>query len=404
MSLPSLDQYAAAVQSPHHAFADPELQTASIALGSFGLPRVISGNFGCVYQLTARTQRAFAVKLFTRLAPDLARRYDAVAAQLHGAASDRFVGFEFQPGGILVSGVRHPLLKMEWVQGTTLARYVAANLRSDLLYPVAHDWIRLVEALGAAGIAHGDLQHGNIIVTGNGSLKLVDYDGMFVPALNGLRGVEIGHRNYQHPARTGGDFHAELDNFPAWLIDVSLLALAADPTLWRRHGGGEEKLLFSQDDLRAPDRSALFRELESSGRLHAVNGARLLRELLRRPPELAPRLTGDAATRYLHNSEPLPPAPPGWMRPLPASSALANPQPLPGWLRDELHPPPRPPPQPPPRPPPPPPPPACACGRPILPWRANYGGAKCGMCHSRTARGKRCTQPVRTGRTYCGRH
>ncbi len=393
MPLPSVDQYAAAVQSPRHAFQDPELAAAAIALGPFGLPRVISGNFGLVYRAASHSRREFALKVFTRFEPDLTRRYDAIAQHLKRSRSARFVGFDFQPAGILVEGARHPLLKMEWIEGTTLARYLAQNLRSDLLYDVAHDWIRLVEELGQTGIAHGDLQHGNVIVTAAG-LKLVDYDGMFVPALRGLPGVELGHRNYQHPARTGTEFHAELDNFSAWLIDVSLLSLAADPSLWRRYSGGDEKLLFSQADLQAPASSALFRELESSGRLHAVNGARLLKELLRRPPEVAPRLTGDAAQRHLHLGIPLPPAPTGWVPRAPASG------PIPGWLHDQLHPTvvrvaaPRPPPAPP----------VCSCGRPILPARAGMRGSQCGRCHSRTRRGRRCNQHVRPGRTYCGRH
>src|SRR2546430_4647189 len=57
-------------------------------------------------------------------------------------------------------------------------------------------------------VAHGDLQHGNILVRG-GSIQLVDYDGMWVPALKGRHATEIGHRAYQHPERSEQDYRSE---------------------------------------------------------------------------------------------------------------------------------------------------------------------------------------------------
>jgi thiamine kinase-like enzyme len=42
--------------------------------------------------------------------------------------------------------------------------------------------VEIGRALNRAGVAHGDLQHGNILVA-NGKPKLIDYDGMYVPAL-----------------------------------------------------------------------------------------------------------------------------------------------------------------------------------------------------------------------------
>jgi hypothetical protein len=64
----------------------------------------------------------------------------------------------------------------------------------------------LASRLREAGVAHGDLQHGNVLLvpatdTDRLSLKLVDYDGMFVPALTGAQTGEVGHPAYQHPQR-----------------------------------------------------------------------------------------------------------------------------------------------------------------------------------------------------------
>src|SRR6516164_3103490 len=92
----------------------------------------------------------------------------------------------------------------------------------------------------------------------NDSLYLVDYDGMYVPSLKGSSANELGHRNYQHPGRTSADFGPSLDNFSAWVVLVSLYALALDASLWQTLAGGEECLLFRQSDFRLPASSTAF--------------------------------------------------------------------------------------------------------------------------------------------------
>jgi hypothetical protein len=76
-----------------------------------------------------------------------------------------------------------------------------------------------VPAPAETGIAHGDLQHGNIILVPGKKdnslmLKLIDYDGMFIPPLAGSPKGEVGHAAYQHPERLRtGAFHTEVDRF-----------------------------------------------------------------------------------------------------------------------------------------------------------------------------------------------
>jgi hypothetical protein len=91
----------------------------------------------------------------------------------------------------------------------------------------------MIKTLQQASVAHGDLQHGNVFVVGE-ELRLVDYDGMYVPSLTGKTSHEIGHRNYQHPHRTERDFGPHLDTFSAWVIYASLIVPAIDSTLWHR--------------------------------------------------------------------------------------------------------------------------------------------------------------------------
>jgi serine/threonine protein kinase len=125
------------------------------------------------------------------------------------------VPFHFLRKGILVRGSWYPIVKMEWVNGETMDSYIKNNLRnSSALRDLAVRWLQMLSALQRASITHGDLQHGNILII-NGEIKLIDYDGMYVPALAGRGSHEVGHRNYQHPRRTEHHFGANVDNFSA---------------------------------------------------------------------------------------------------------------------------------------------------------------------------------------------
>jgi hypothetical protein len=133
----------------------------------------------------------------------------------------------------------------------------------------------MILELRTLGIAHGDLQHGNILVNRAGELSLVDYDGMFVPALRGLPASEAGDANYQHPRRTT-QFDADLDRFATIVIVLALRALIATPSLWRTYNT-DDNLLFQRSDFADPGRSSLFRELLSEpGTRHLAERLRVL--------------------------------------------------------------------------------------------------------------------------------
>jgi hypothetical protein len=154
----------------------------------------------------------------------------------------------------------------------------------------------MVLDLQSARIAHGDLQHGNVVITARG-IVLVDYDGMFVPGLSGRPSGEDGHRNFQHPRRTGADFGPELDNFSAWAVYLSLLALAEDPTLWSRvAAAGDERLLLAQSDYENPARSDAFDEMQFVSRDLAPMVQTLAGFAAGRPSDV-PRLPDHAFTR-----------------------------------------------------------------------------------------------------------
>src|SRR5579859_2752112 len=224
--LPDLVAYQAAVQHPTTAFSDPELRAASVTTGRLGLPRAVAGNFAVTYQLHSAARR-WAVRCFHRDAADRAQRYAAISTTLRTLGSDAFVQIAYLPAGIRVGQAWYPVTKMPWLDGRTFNRAVEERLgRPAALHDLEQRFVQLVADLGRRGVAHGDLQHGNILVDPSGALRLVDYDGMYVPALRGLKASETGDPNYQHPGRHE-QFDANLDRFSALVIVVALRALSA---------------------------------------------------------------------------------------------------------------------------------------------------------------------------------
>ena len=157
---------------------------------------------------------------------------------------------------------------MQWIEGLLLNQFVRENLSRPALFDsLSGLWARMARRLRESGAAHGDLQHGNVLLVPRTqaaglSLKLIDYDGMYVPALAGKPSGEVGHAAYQHPQRLrDGTYGVEIDRVPLLVIATALrcLAVGGEP-LWERYDTGDN-LLFRAVDLRAPGESPLFREL-----------------------------------------------------------------------------------------------------------------------------------------------
>ncbi|WP_342028704.1 DUF6777 domain-containing protein, partial [Geodermatophilus africanus] len=118
-------------------------------------------------------------------------------------------------------------------------------------------WRDLIGRMQTAWFAHGDLQHGNVLVDERGTLRLVDFDCAWIPSFEGKKPPqESGHRNYQ---RTRDQWGPWMDTFPALVIYLSLLALSRSPRPWELYN--EDNLIFSREDFAAPFDTAAWRQL-----------------------------------------------------------------------------------------------------------------------------------------------
>jgi WD40 repeat protein len=298
MAWPLPQDYNEAIQNPRTTFGDPELREGEAVTNALGLPLPRSGNFADVYEVSCpATQSRWAVKCFTRAVSGLRERYREISNYLLQVQLPFFVEFTYLEEGIRVHGQWYPILKMQWVEGLLLNEFVRDALdRPATLEALAQVWVRMARRLREGQLAHGDFQHGNVLLvpgskTSSLAVKLVDYDGLFVPTLAQGKSGEVGHAAYQHPQRVlKGNYNLEVDRFPLLVIATSLRGLqVAGRRLWEKYDNGDN-LLFREADLRAPAESALVKELWhlDDAETHALVGHLVLSS--RRPLERTPLL------------------------------------------------------------------------------------------------------------------
>jgi hypothetical protein len=263
MNWPTHTDYQDAIQNPAICFAEADLKAGTAAADMLGLPRVMSGNFASVYELTTEGKR-YAVRCFVRQVMGQQGRYARLSQHLSGVKLPWLVNFDYFLKGILVRGEWYPIVKMDWVEGAPLNTWIEQNLdKPEKLKAAAGQWRKLVADMRQNKLAHGDYQHGNIMVTLNDELRLVDYDGMYCPAFGKGRSPELGHANFQHPRRLAENYDDSVDNFSALVIYLSLLALAEDPALWKEFYT-VDNLLFVSADYKNPQNSKAFTRLLAS--------------------------------------------------------------------------------------------------------------------------------------------
>ncbi|QIB47564.1 hypothetical protein [Streptomyces aureoverticillatus] len=259
---PSKPEYAEAVQDPATAFADPGLARGVLDLNRLGMPRTSSGRNAVVFRLLG-DRGPCAVRCMTREPVAGARRYDSLSRYVETRPCAALTPATWLERGILVGGAWWPVVLMPWVPGDTLDLALARHLDEPrALRHLAANWRVVLRQLAQAGLGHGDLQHGNVLVDDELRLQLVDLDGVWVPDGQEWPRADAGHPDYRHPREAADLQGVRLDAFPASVIFLSALAVAADPGLWQLHT--QENLIFRETDFAHPGRTPLWERLGAS--------------------------------------------------------------------------------------------------------------------------------------------
>ena len=265
MNYPLISEYVEAVKSAEDNLN--ELAYLRPVLDGDGNPVMSSGNFAVVFKMRSeRDGSLYALKCFTKDQPGRDESYKLIADELECVQSTYLAKVRYIDKELFVDTqnsdeTEYPILLMDWVEGVTLDNYIRLNINDgyalDLL---AYNFSRLAMWLLPQPFAHGDLKPDNILVRSDGSLTLVDYDGMYVPAMQGQRARELGSPDFRHPLRTGDDFNEHIDDFPAVSILLSLKLIAQNPDLLNIYGASD-RLLFSESDYRDLSSCAFLKEV-----------------------------------------------------------------------------------------------------------------------------------------------
>ena len=266
MNYPSISDYIEALRDAEDSLS--ELKDLRLVYDDKGHPIMSSGNFAVVFKMQAPTGEYHALKCFLRDQEERSERYRLIAEELQYVQSTYLVKFRYLESELFVDvpntgGEEYPVLLMDWVDGVPLDQYLKTIInkkngyKKDLL---AYRFSLLARWLVTQPFAHGDLKPDNICVRDDGSLVLLDYDGMYVPALSGRKPLEQGSPHYRHPLRSTLPFDKHIDDYSLSLILLSLRAIALDETLYVRYSSSEYLLLSEQDQLN-PYTSPVFKEL-----------------------------------------------------------------------------------------------------------------------------------------------
>ena len=265
MQYPLISEYVKAIQDACDNLE--QLAYLTPVLDDHGEPYRSSGVFAVVFKMQdKRTGKYYALKCFTEEQQGRAEAYRQIAAELDLLDSPYITSVKYMEKELFVDSQceedEFPVLLMDWVDGETMEAYIAANYQNQsAMSMLSYRFGKMAAWLRTQSFSHGDIKPDNIIVRPDGSLTLVDYDGMFVPSMKGSQSPTIGTRDFSHPLRTVDDFDETIDDFSLASIALSLKAISMKPTLLDIYGASD-RLLFSEKDYRNPSNSKVISALQ----------------------------------------------------------------------------------------------------------------------------------------------
>ena len=265
MQYPLISEYVKAIQDAGDNL--DKLAYLTPVLDDHGEPYRSSGAFAVVFKMQDKsTGKYYALKCFTEEQEGRADAYRQIADELDLLDSPYITSVKYMEKELFVDSQceedEFPVLLMDWVDGETMEAYIAANYRNQsAMSLLCYRFGRMAAWLRSQSFAHGDVKPDNIIIRPDGSLTLVDYDGMFVPSMKGSKSPTIGTKDFSHPLRTVDDFDETIDDFSLASIALSLKAISMNSTLLDTFGASD-RLLFSEKDYRTPSNSKVISALQ----------------------------------------------------------------------------------------------------------------------------------------------
>ena len=265
MQYPLISEYVKAIQDAGDNL--DKLAYLTPVLDNHGEPYRSSGAFAVVFKMQDKsTGKYYALKCFTEEQQGRAEAYRQIADELDLLDSPYITSVKYMEKELFVDSQceedEFPVLLMDWIEGETMETYIAANYHNQsAMSLLCYRFGKMAAWLRSQSFAHGDVKPDNIIIRPDGSLTLVDYDGMFVSSMKGSKSPTIGTKDFSHPLRTVDDFDETIDDFSLASIALSLKAISMNSTLLDTYGASD-RLLFSENDYRNPSKSKVISALQ----------------------------------------------------------------------------------------------------------------------------------------------
>ena len=265
MQYPLISEYLAAIRDAKDNL--DKLSHLVPVLDKYGEPYRSSGAFAVVFKMKdEQTGKCYALKCFTEEQEGRAEAYRQIAEELEFVDSPYITSVKYMEKELFVDSncedEEFPVLLMDWIEGETMETYIAANYTdTHAMAMLCYRFCKMAAWLRSQSFAHGDIKPDNIMVRPDGTLTLVDYDGMFVPAMKGQKSPTVGTKDFSHPLRTIDDFDETIDDFALASIALSLKAISLNPSLLQNYGASD-RLLFSAADYLDLSKSNTFAALQ----------------------------------------------------------------------------------------------------------------------------------------------
>jgi serine/threonine protein kinase len=265
MQYPLISEYVKAIQDAGDNL--DKLSYLTPVLDDHGEPYRSSGAFAVVFKMQDKsTGKYYALKCFTEEQEGRADAYRQIADELDMVDSPYITSVKYMEKELFVDSQceedEFPILLMDWVEGETMETYIAANYHNQsAMSMLCYRFGKMAAWLRSQSFAHGDVKPDNIIIRPDGSLTLVDYDGMFVSSMKGSKSPTIGTKDFSHPLRTVDDFDETIDDFSLASIALSLKAISMNSKLLDAYGASD-RLLFSENDYCNPSNSKVISALQ----------------------------------------------------------------------------------------------------------------------------------------------
>lgn len=231
--LPTADQYIQTLEND--PVGAPRLREYRLERDNNGALLPYSGNSVLVLPATL-AGRKFALRFFHNIDRLCFQRYEAVCEYLRPRDLPWKVDSQYLDKTIRIGEQYYPVLRMDWTEGWLLHEYIGQIVHDrKRLSRLQENLVALSQSLEKNGIGHGDLNFHHVLLVPDSqdvSIRLLDYDALFIPEFSGQTSISAGSPGFQHPGRLSSHYSETVDRFSIWIMIAALEAFKIDPKLW----------------------------------------------------------------------------------------------------------------------------------------------------------------------------